>query len=107
MGTKTWMLVYSDGNVARNLKKNSKLDRPKTIKLVKELFPKEKLEPIGDGELSCTSPPDDEIYAGYFSGVFVIAAKEFGIDFPSKISPYLFLIKDMEILFIFMLCIAL
>jgi hypothetical protein len=86
MGAKTWMLVYSDGNVAETLKKNSQLDRDKTIKLTKELFPKENLEQIQDGDLSYTCPPDDIIYSGYFSGVLIIAAKEFGIDFPSKLS---------------------
>jgi hypothetical protein len=49
------------------------------------LFPREKLEPIGDGDLSNTCPPDDEIHIGCFSGVSVIAAKEFGIDYPSKL----------------------
>ena len=85
MGAKTWMMVYSDGNAASSLKQNSDLDRGKTVELVKELFPQEKLESIEDGDLSYTCPPDDIIYAGYFSGVFVIAAKEFGIDFPSKL----------------------
>lgn len=85
MGAKTWMIVYSDGNAAASLKQNSALDRDKTVELVKELFSQEKLELINDGDLSYTCPPDDIIYAGYFSGVFVVAAKEFGIDYPSKL----------------------
>jgi hypothetical protein len=64
MGAKTWMLVYSNENAAETLKNNSELDRAKTIELVNELFPQEKLEPIDDGDLSYTCPPDDEIYAG-------------------------------------------
>ena len=87
MGAKTWMLVYSDGNTASSLKKNPTLDRVKTEKLVRELFPREKLKSIEDGDLSYTSPPDDIIYAGYFSGVFIVAADEFAIDFPSKLAP--------------------
>lgn len=93
MGAKTWMLVYSNGNAAESLKINSELNREKTIELVNKLFPKEKLEPIEDGDLSYTCPPNNEIYAGYFSGVFVVAAKEFGIDFPSKL-PASFLKPD-------------
>jgi len=85
MGAKTWMLVYSDGNAAESFKRNSELDRDKTIEFTTKLFPKEKLESIEDGDLSYTCPPDDIIYAGYFSDVFAIAAKEFGIDFPSKL----------------------
>lgn len=90
MGAKTWMIVYSDGNAAASLQENSDLDRNKTIELVKEIFPQEKLESIDDGDLSYTCPADDIIYAGYFSGVFVVAAKEFGADFPSKL-PEIFL----------------
>jgi len=85
MGAKTWMLVYSEGNAAEVLKSNPEIDRDKTIEFTQKLFPKEKLEPIKDGDLSYTCPPDDIIYAGYFSGVYVVAAKEFGIDFPSNL----------------------
>lgn len=49
------------------------------------MFPGEKLEPIGDGNLSYTCPPGDELHIGCFQGVSVIAAKEFGIDYPSKL----------------------
>ena len=85
MGAKTSMLVYSDGNTASSLKNNPTLDREKTAKLVRELFPREKLNSIEDGNLSYTSPPDDMIYAGCFSGVFIVAAEEVAIDFPSKL----------------------
>ena len=93
MGSKTWMLVYSDGNAAESLKNKSEIDRVKTTKLVNELFTKEKLEQIDDVDLSNTCPPNNKIYAGYFSGVFIVAAKEFGIDCPSKL-PIKFLKKD-------------
>ncbi|MFW2440139.1 MAG: DUF6928 family protein [Arenicellales bacterium] len=79
------MLVYSNGNAAALLKNNSELDPDKTAEFVHELFPQEKLTAIDDGNLSYTCPPDDIIYAGYFSGVYVISAKEFGIDYPSKL----------------------
>jgi len=90
MGVKTCMLVYSDGNTASSLKNNPTLDREKTEKFVRELFPREKLKSIEDGDLSYTSPPDDIIYAGCFSGVFIVAVEEVAIDFPSKL-PLLFL----------------
>ncbi len=63
MGAKTWMLVYSNGDAAESLKQSPKLDRDKTVQFVKELFPNEKLQPIEDGDLSYTSPPDDVIFA--------------------------------------------
>jgi len=86
MGAKTWMLAYSDGNVANTLKTRCLLDKEKTLRAIHELFPNVKLEALQDGDLSCTCPPNREIYAGYFDDVFIVAAKEFGIDYPSKIA---------------------
>lgn len=81
------MLVYSDG-IARNLLAgHPTLDREATSRLAAQLFPKDRLEALGDGDLSYTCPPDDEIHIGCFSGLSVVAAKEFGIDYPSRLEP--------------------
>jgi hypothetical protein len=85
MGAKTWMLVLANTNVREALAAKPQLDREATQKLASLLFPDEKLEPIGGGDLSYTCPPDDEVHIGCFPGVSVVAAKEFGIDYPSKL----------------------
>ena len=85
MGAKTWMLVLADSDARGALAAKLTLDRAATQKLANALFPGEKLEPIGEGDLSYTSPPNDELHIGCFPGVSVIAAKEFGIDYPSKL----------------------
>ncbi len=85
MGAKTWMLVLAASDARDRLAAKRPLDREATRKLADTLFPGEKLEPIGDGDLSCTCPPDDEVHIGCFPGVSVIAAKEFGLDYPSKL----------------------
>lgn len=85
MGAKTWMLVLADSDARKALAANPELDREATQQLANELFPGEKLEPIGEGDLSYTCPPDNEVHIGCFPGVSVVAAKEFGIDYPSKL----------------------
>ena len=85
MGAKTWMLVYADANVEEALRGGPQLDRDATLKLATSLFPKDKLEPNGDGDLSYTCPPDNEVHIGCFPGVSILAAKEFAIDHPSKL----------------------
>jgi len=85
VGAKTWMLVYADLNVGEALRRSLALNRDATLQLARSLFPQDKLEPIGDGDLSYTCPPDDELYIGCFPGVSILAAKEFGIDYPSKL----------------------
>jgi len=85
MGAKTWMLVVASEHVPSLLSNKPILDRDATENFVQNLFPKETLESIEDGDLSYTCPPDDEIYAGCYNGVTIVAAKEFGIDYPSKL----------------------
>ena len=86
MGAKTWMLVYANGSVEEALRSSPKLDHETTLQLATSLFPRDKLEPIGEGSLWYTCPPNDEVHAGCFPGVSILAAKEFGIDYPSKLS---------------------
>ncbi len=85
MGAKTWMLVYAGSNAREALSANLQLDREATQRLASTLFPGEKLEPLGDGSLFYTCPPDNELHIGCFPGVSVVTAKEFGIDYPSKL----------------------
>jgi hypothetical protein len=85
MGAKTWMLVYSEGMPREILKDIPVLDRDATIAFVERLFPSQKLVALDDGDLSHTCPADDEIVAGCFPGLAVVAAKEFAVDYPSRL----------------------
>ena len=86
MGAKTWMLVYSKGvAVPSVLKSRPELDSDESTALAKMLFPSEVLKPIRDGSLCYTNPPDDEIVVGCFPGVSIVAAAEFGNDYPSQL----------------------
>jgi hypothetical protein len=80
------MLVYAEGNVGEVLRDGAILDRDATLQLAKSLFPKESLKAVGEGDLSYTCPPDDELHAGCFRSVSILAAKEFGIDYPSRLN---------------------
>ena len=71
MGAKTWMLVYADAKVGDALRGNPQLDRAATLQLATKVFPNDKLEPIGERDLSYTCPPDDELHIGCFSGVSI------------------------------------
>jgi len=85
MGAKTWMLVLADLNAREALAAKPQLDREATQRLADSLFPDDRLALIGEGDLSYTCPPDNELHIGCFPGVSVVAAKEFGIDYPSKL----------------------
>lgn len=80
------MLVYSNGNAIEILKSKPKLDRQKSAKFAQQLFPTARLEIIDDGNLAYNSyPKGKNIYIGCFPELSIVAAKEFGIDHPSKL----------------------
>ena len=85
MGAKTWMLAYADVNVRAALNARPVLNREATSRLAGDLFPDEKLEVLGEGTLSHTCPPDNELCIGSFPGVSIVAAKKFGSDYPSRL----------------------
>lgn len=85
MGAKTWMLVYSNESAKQALAAKPALNREASASLAAKLFPTQGLEPLPDADLYYTRPPDGELTVGSFPGVAIIAAKEFGIDHPSKL----------------------
>jgi hypothetical protein len=85
MGAKTWMLVYANGAPSQILKSKPALDRAASMALAQRLFPSERLDPLEDGTLSFTNPPDEELLVGCFPGASIVAAKEFAIDYPSRL----------------------
>ncbi len=85
MGAKTWMLVCSDIPAKAALSIKPELDRAKAAAVANQMFRGETLEPIEDSSLEFTSPPDNEIYIGCYKDITIVAAKEFGIDYPSKL----------------------
>jgi len=88
VGAKTWMLAYVKDNSSRALRSNVELDRNAACALARTLFSTEILEPLDDGCIAYTNPPDDELVVGCFPGIDIVAAKEFGIDYPSRLSQH-------------------
>lgn len=84
MGAKTSLLIYADSDARRALAAQPQLNREATRQLATRLFG-EKVEPLGDADLSCTWPPGGEVHIACFPGVSIVAAKEFAVDYPSKL----------------------
>lgn len=88
MGAKTWMLVSSDGDVRDSLAAQPQLDRRASLELAKRLFPQASLTEGKQGSLCFTNPGEDEILVGCFGDVAVVAATEFGLDYPSQLPKF-------------------
>jgi hypothetical protein len=79
------MIVYAETDARAALAAAQEPDVAASLRLAKRLFPGERLTPSGRGSLDWTNPPDDEVHIGCFPGVSVVAAKEFGGDYPSTL----------------------
>lgn len=85
MDTKTWMLVYSDGNAKEILQSQPKLNREISVELANTLFPSKKFTPIEDGNLLFTSPTKNRLYIGSFPGMSIISSDAVALDYPSQL----------------------
>ena len=94
MGTKTCMLVYSDGNAKEILKSQPKLDREISIAVAKKLFPFKKFTLIEDGNLLFTNPPSSKLYVGSFPGMTIVSTDAIALDYPSRL-PQSFINTDL------------
>ncbi len=85
MGSKSWILVYSNGSPADTLATLPAPDVERTTAFAEALFPEHILTRIEDGNLLQTAPRRREVCAGSFADVHVVAASEFGKDRPSEL----------------------
>ncbi|MCC6358011.1 MAG: hypothetical protein IT450_04655 [Phycisphaerales bacterium] len=85
MGAKTWMLVYSTDDPCDVLASQPVLDRAQSERFAQTLFPGQRLKAVDDGDLCWTAPDENELLVGCFPGVSIVAATEFGIDYPSQL----------------------
>lgn len=88
MGAKNWILVYSDGNPRETLARKPALDRKRSEDLARRLFPGAPLCRTADTDLTAGDPRDGDILVGCYDDVSIVAAEEFGIDYPSKLDPH-------------------
>jgi hypothetical protein len=87
MGAKTTMLVVAEGHAKALLAAKPALDRNATVQLLARWFGGQRFSELNDGALWDTYPAQDEVYAGHFGKVIVLAAPEFGLDRPSELAP--------------------
>ena len=85
MGAKTWIIAGADGPPADALRAGATLDREATLRLAHAVFPGRPLHDAGDGSLSFSATGKDEVLAGCFPGLRLVAAFEFALDRPSEL----------------------
>ena len=85
MGAKTCFIAFSDGNPAEILRSQPILDRARTNDFVARFHSGLKLTSIADSTLAEAYPKKNEVFAGCFPGLSIIATDEVALDRPSQI----------------------
>lgn len=85
MGAKTCLLIHTDVDAGALLRDRPSLDRDAAARLVARLFPKDRLYPDGEVDLTHTYPADDEVLAACYPGLSIMVARDFGLDRPSQL----------------------
>lgn len=101
MGAKTWMIVYSNGNVPSAWNKTLDVKSERNFEILKSLFPNNKYVQIGNGSLEFTCPKRDIIQISNFSELVVVATEEVAIDNPSKIPSRFISFSNYRYIYVF------
>ena len=84
MGAKTWMIVYSNGDVPKAWNKNLDVKSEGNFEILQSLFPNKKYVEIENGSLALTCPRSNNIQIANLGELLVIATEEVAIDNLSK-----------------------
>jgi hypothetical protein len=85
MGAKTWMLVYSNGDVPSIWGKEPALKNDRDIEILKYLFPNNKFSEIESSSLAFSCPPAGDVHISDLGDLLVVASDVIAIDHPSGI----------------------
>jgi hypothetical protein len=85
MGAKAWFAAYYNQDPKDVLANKPELDREACIALAKKLLPSATLREKEDGSLDFLNPGKREVFVGVYGDLKIIAHKDLGGDFPSRI----------------------
>lgn len=85
MGAKTWMVVYSNGDVPSIWGKEPKQINDRYTEILSALFPNKKFNKLENGNLAFTCPQDHNVQIADFGDLIIVATSAVAIDNPSKI----------------------
>lgn len=101
MGAKTWMVVYSNGDVPAVLNKNLDTKTDGNLEILKSLFPNNKFNEVESGNLAFTCPGSNTVQIANLGELLVVATEEVAIDNPSKISSRFISFSNYKYIYIF------
>jgi hypothetical protein len=87
MGSRNWMLAFSDADAATILRERPALDHVAAQALAERLYPDRMIMPIEEGTLgdNC-APAPDELYLACYPGLTIICTMDAAVQQPSELA---------------------
>lgn len=101
MGAKTWMIVYSNGDVPSIWGREPKVNHARNPAILSKLFPGKKYNEIENETLASTCPNTGYVQIADLDKILVVATDIVAIDHPSKIPPNVLRFENYKYTYIF------
>lgn len=101
MGAKTWMIIYSNGDVPSIWSNELKQINERHSEILAALFPHKKFNRVGDGNLSVTCPRRGFVHIANLGDLVVVATSSVAIDNPSKIPRHYLRFANFKYTYVF------
>lgn len=101
MGAKTWIIVYSNGDIPSLWQDNLQLKTETSTEILKALFPDKKFQAIENGDLAFTNPDKGKIQLADFGNFLIVATAEVALDYPSKIPQHFINYSNYSHIYVF------
>lgn len=88
MGAKTWMIVYSNGDIPSLWQEKPIPKNDSAANILDSLFPNKKFQAIEKGNLAFTNPGSGRVQIADMGKFLIVATKKVALDHPSKISQH-------------------
>lgn len=101
MGAKTWMVVFSNGDIPSIWNRTPKQTCKRNGEILTTLFPNKKFKEIETGNLANTYPSKRTVQISDFGAFVVVATEAVAIDNPSKIPRTLLKLFEYKYTYVF------
>jgi hypothetical protein len=85
MGAKTWIIVYSNGDIPSLWQDNLQPKKDSSTEILNSLFPNKKFHAIEKGNLAFTNPGKGKVQIADLGKFLIVATGKVALDHPSKI----------------------
>jgi hypothetical protein len=101
MGAKTWIIVYSNGDIPSLWQHQPKSKKENLTQILNALFPKKIFVEIESGNLAFTNPRSGEVQIADLGELLIVATDAVALDYPSKVPQHFIDYSNYKYIYVF------